>query len=255
MTSALTVLLLTFNEQDNIARTLEALRWAREVLVVDSFSTDDTLAIISRFPNARVVQRQFDSFAEQCNFGLSQMTSGWVLSLDADYVLSPELQEELQRLTPPDNVAGYRARFVYSVGGKPLRATLYPPRAVLYRRDRARYENDGHGHRVKIDGEIRELHGVIYHDDRKPLSRWLDAQRKYAVLEAEHLLSADPHSLSRVDRLRRSTCFAPLLSLGYTLFVKRLVFDGPAGWFYCLQRAYAELLLLLHLLDARLNRR
>jgi glycosyltransferase involved in cell wall biosynthesis len=253
--SSLTVLVLTFNEQENIARTLDALRWAREVLIVDSFSTDETLAIVKRFPNTRVVQRRFDSFADQCNFGLSQITTPWVLSLDADYVLSPELQRELQQLVPPEHIAGYRARFVYCIGDKPLRGTLYPPRVVLYRRDRARYQNEGHGHRVRIEGNTADLRGVIYHDDRKPLSRWLDAQRKYAALEAEYLLRADPQSLSRVDRLRRSTCLAPLLSLVYTLFIKGLILDGPPGWFYCVQRAYAELLLTLHLLDARLHRR
>jgi glycosyltransferase involved in cell wall biosynthesis len=252
---SLTVLVLTFNEQDNIARTLDALRWAREVLIVDSFSTDETLSIASRFPNVRVVQRRFDSFADQCNFGLNQVTTPWVLSLDADYVLSPELQHELQQLVPPEHIAGYRAGFVYCIGEKQLRGTLYPPRIVLYRRDRARYENEGHGHRVRIDGNTADLRSLISHDDRKPLSRWLNAQRKYAALEAEHLLRADPQSLSRVDRLRRSTCLAPLLSLIYTLFIKGLILDGPPGWFYCLQRAYAELLLTLHLLDIRLTRR
>jgi glycosyltransferase involved in cell wall biosynthesis len=249
----ITALVLTHNEAPNLERALEALTWANRILLVDSFSTDETIEIARRLPQVEVVQRAFDSFAGQCNFGLSRITTPWVLSLDADYVLSPELQQELQALAPPEDIAGYSARFRYCVHGRSLRSTLYPPRVVLYRRDAARYENEGHGHRVRINGKVRRLQGFIYHDDRKPLSRWLDSQRKYAELEARHLLASDPKTLSRVDRLRRSTCLAPFLSLGYTLFYKRLILDGRPGWFYCLQRAYAELLLTLHLLDHKLK--
>src|SRR5262245_17862521 len=64
-----TVLLLTYNEAANIGRTLTNLRWARRILVVDSFSTDKTLVILNALPNVRVIQRRFDSFAQQCNFG------------------------------------------------------------------------------------------------------------------------------------------------------------------------------------------
>jgi glycosyltransferase involved in cell wall biosynthesis len=250
-----TVVVLTFNEQENIARTLDALRWVREVLIVDSFSTDETLCIAGRFPNVRVVQRQFDSHTNQWNFGLDHVTTDWVLSLDADYVLQPGFENELAELDLNPDVVAYGASFRYCINGRPLRGTLYPSRLVLFRRSKCRYVQEGHTQDLHADGRTAALRSIIDHDDRKPLSRWLDAQRKYAALEAEHLLRADPQSLSRVDRLRRSTCLAPLLSLAYTLFIKGLILDGPPGWFYSLQRAYAELLLTLHLLDARIHRR
>src|SRR5712692_6794301 len=102
MIDNITPLVLTFNEAPNIARTLEQLRWARDIVVVDSFSDDDTLEMVSQFPQARVIQREFDSFAGQCNFGLreTRIESEWVLSLDADYVLTPEMIEELSSLAP-----------------------------------------------------------------------------------------------------------------------------------------------------------
>ena len=83
----MTALVLTFNEAPNIERTLEAVKWAQRILVVDSGSTDATLDIVARYPQARVVTRPFDTFANQCNFGLSQISSEWVLSLDADFNL------------------------------------------------------------------------------------------------------------------------------------------------------------------------
>ena len=95
MLDQITPLVLTYNEAPNIRRTLEKLRWAREIIVVDSFSTDETLDRLKAFPQVRVVQRKFDTFAGQCNFGLDQIQTPWVLSLDADYVLSEELIEEI----------------------------------------------------------------------------------------------------------------------------------------------------------------
>ena len=96
MLSDITPLILTFNEAPNIRRTLEQLSWAQEIVVVDSFSTDETLAIATTLPRTRVVHREFDSFAGQCNFGLQCARTEWVLSLDADYVLSDEFPEHAE---------------------------------------------------------------------------------------------------------------------------------------------------------------
>jgi glycosyltransferase involved in cell wall biosynthesis len=246
-------LILTFNEAPNIRRTLEKLSWAREILVVDSFSTDETLAIVQCFPQVRVLQRPFDTFAGQCNFGLQHVQSPWVLSLDSDYVLTDELIQEFQALDANEGISGYQAAFTYCVFGQPLRACLYPPRTVLYRRANASYRDDGHGHRVEIQGPVRKLHGRILHDDRKPLDRWLSEQQRYASREADHLLQTPIAQLNRPDRLRRRIIFAPWLVLVYTLFAKRLILDGWPGWYYALQRTYAELLLSLRLADARLR--
>src|SRR5262249_340203 len=163
-----------------IARTLDKLAWARRIVIADSGSTDGTLDILARYPQVALFKRTFDSFAGQCNFGLAQVESEWVLSLDADYELSDALLEELRNLHKTEGVAGYRASFVYRIHGRPLRGTLYPPRIVLYRVKSARYANEGHGHKVTVLGEVRDLEGVIYHDDRKSLSRWFSSQQSYA---------------------------------------------------------------------------
>ena len=123
--------------------------------MLDSFSTDETLSIARSFPQVRVVQQKFETFAGQCNFGLQQLRTPWVLSLDADYVLSDELVRELATLAQTDALAGYAVHFKYCIAGRPLRASLYPPRTVLYRKDRARYREEGHGHRVQIAGPSR----------------------------------------------------------------------------------------------------
>ena len=252
LTDLITPMVITFNEAPNIARTLEKLTWAKRVLVLDSGSTDGTLDIVSRFPNAEVLHRPFDSFAGQCNWGLSQVTSPWVLSMDADYELSDELIEEVKGLTD-DGPAGYLLHFTYRIYGHPLRGSLYPARVSLYRREGARYHDEGHAHKLDRPGRIETLRGTIYHDDRKPLSRWLGSQIRYAKNEADYLLGAPDEKLSRTDKLRRMGWPAPLLILPYTLLWKRCVLDGWAGWHYAVQRFAAESLICLEIVDRRLQ--
>jgi glycosyltransferase involved in cell wall biosynthesis len=250
----ITPLIITFDEAPNIRRALAKLAWARRIVVIDSGSTDDTLAILREFPQVEVIAHPFTDFASQCNVGLTHVASPWVLSLDADYELGDDVVGELRALAPPDDVAGYRARFIYRIHGRPLRGTLYPPRTVLYRRDRASYRNEGHGHRVAIEGAVRDLAGVVYHDDRKPLARWVASQQRYARVEADYLLATPRAALTRPDRLRLLGWPAPIGVFFYTLFAKGCVLDGWAGWAYALQRVLAETLIALELLDRRLRR-
>jgi glycosyltransferase involved in cell wall biosynthesis len=254
MIDAITPLLITLDEAPNIIRTLDKLSWARRIVVVDSGSVDGTLDMLARYPGVDRFDRPFDSFAEQCNFGLAQVRTEWVLSLDADYELSDELVRELADLKQPEMVAGFRASFVYRINGRALRGTLYPPRTVLHRVQGAHYENLGHGHRVVVPGVVRTLRGTIYHDDRKPLSRWLASQQRYAHVEAGYLLNATPHSLSLSDRIRRMAWPAPIIVFLYVLIAKGCLLDGWHGWYYALQRLLAETLIALEIIDQRLRR-
>ena len=255
MRDQITPLIITYNEAPNICRTVAKLLWARKIVVVDSGSTDGTVEMLRSYPQVEVFHHPFVDFAGQCNYGLTQIVSPWVLSLDADYELSDQLVSELATLSPPDRVVGYRARFVYRIYGRPLRGSLYPPRAVLYRKDRAFYRAEGHAHRVVLDGEVSQLNGAIYHDDRKPLARWFTAQQRYARTEAEYLLNARPGALQRSDRIRLMAWLAPFAVLFYALIVKRCALDGWPGWRYALQQTTAEMLVALEILDRRSGRR
>ena len=252
MRDEITVLILTFNEAPNIVRTLRRLSWARSILLLDSFSSDDTIALAQRaHPTVLVAQRRFDSFAQQCNFGLALITTGWVLSLDADYVLTPELVDEISTLDPPEDIAGYSAQFRYCIFGRPLRSTIYPPRTVLYRRKLATYHDEGHGHRVTVSGKVTELSGKIDHDDRKPLSYWLQSQKRYAIIEARHLRTTPAAQLSFQDRLRRKIFLAAPAMFLYLLVGRGFILDGWRGWYYVCQRTFAEMLLSRRLLTER----
>lgn len=250
MIEKITPLILTFNEARNIDRTLKRLKWASTIVVIDSYSTDKTLEILQSYPQVQIFQRKFDSFASQCNYGIAQIKSDWVLSLDADYILSDELIDELKALPKEAQVDSYIVRFKYCVFGQPLRGTLYPPRKVLYRRDKAVYKEDGHAHRVYVDGKIGVLSSYIYHDDRKSLDSWLKAQSKYMVIESKKLLETPASELSFGDRIRRKKILAPFVILIYCLIINRGILDGWAGWYYAFQRTLAEILLSIHLIEA-----
>ena len=251
----ITPLILTFNEQENLERTLRRLSWASDIVVVDSGSTDRTLQISAGFQNVRVLDRPFDNFANQCNYGIKQCNTNWILSLDADYCLSPGLESELRAWKPVDGVDAWFVRFLYCIYGRPIRRSLYPSRAVLFRRDHCRYIADGHAHRLQVLGETSRFINPIYHDDRKPLSRWLSEQSKYAQQEATKLQTVSHDNLGLRDRVRLLILPAAPLVLIYTLFAQGLFLSGWRGWFYSFQRAYAELLLSLILLDGMLRSR
>lgn len=256
MLERITPVILTLNEEPNIGRVLERLTWAGSVVVVDSFSTDGTVDIVSRFAKVRVLQRKFDAHAAQWNYAIGEtgIDTEWILALDADYVLSEGLVEELAVLHPDADVSGYKAFFRYCVFGKPLRGTLYPPVTVLYRRQGARYIQDGHTQRIDLPGNVGQLNSYILHDDRKPLSAWLLAQDRYMRLEAEVIRHSSWSDLGMADRVRRLIVVAPVLTFFYCLFAKGGILDGYAGLFYALQRTVAELILSLKLIQAKVGK-
>jgi glycosyltransferase involved in cell wall biosynthesis len=249
----ITPLILTYNEAPNIERTLKPLLWAKRIVVIDSFSTDETLAILKQFPQVEVFQNKFVSFADQCNFGFQHVDSEWVMSLDADYVLDEMIVNSVLNLNlNPNDIAAYSARFKYAIFGKPVRGSLYPPRKILYVKDKAHYVNDGHGHAVVIDGTVKMLDGFIHHDDRKSFSHWLASQDRYLKQEAEKLLNTPFKQLKFVDKLRYFIVPAPFFVGVYCLILRGGILDGKHGWLYAMQRVLAEILLSIRLCEARI---
>jgi glycosyltransferase involved in cell wall biosynthesis len=251
MLDQITPLILTYNEAPNLGRTLENLSWARDIVVVDSFSDDETLELAASFPQVRIFQRAFDCHRNQWEFGLreTEIKTPWVLALDADYVVTSEAVAELKHLNPVTTTTAYRASFVYCVQGRKLHSGIYPPVTVLYRRDAASYVQDGHTQRVVVDGRVEQLRAPLLHDDRKPLRVWLNSQARYAELEGERIGKRE--ALDFTDRLRLCFVLVPPAVFFYCLIARGGVLDGWRGLYYAFQRALAELMLSLYLIDSR----
>lgn len=253
----ITPVLLTYNEAPNIERTLSALSWAKDIVIVDSFSDDETLAIARRHPNVRIFQRAFDQHALQWNYAIGEtgIKTGWTFALDADYVLSPELIAELRATSPDREIAGFVTPFEYVVFGAPLRGSVYPAKVTLFRTGAGRYEQDGHTQKLALPGRIGTLRAPIRHDDRKSFPRWLASQNRYMQYEAAKLRSTPSRELSVADRVRSSIVLGPVAMFFYCYLYKRNVLDGRAGLYYAFQRTIAELILSAYLLEARLGER
>ena len=240
----LSAVILTKDEEANVGRCLEKLRWVPKVLVLDSGSKDGTERIAKSFPNVEWATRPFDTHATQWNHVCDLAKTEWVLCLDADYILSDEVIHEISHLRPGPEVCSYSARFVYCIEGKPLRGTLYPTKPVLLRWKKCRFEDEGHTQVPRVGAKTVTLSNIIYHDDRKSMERWTANQREYARREVDFLFGPEPkEGWSVTDRLRRLGWLMPILVPIYTLFVKGVVLDGRAGREYVRQRFVAEKLI------------
>jgi len=246
----ITAIVITYNEEDNIRRTLNALSRVDQVIVLDSDSRDQTKQIAQEFPNVTLQIRPFDNLMNQWNYGHTLAKHDWVLSLDADYLVSPALLNEIAALDLAK--AGYEAPFRYCIYGHPLRSAVLPPRIVFYNRQVSRYTQDGHAQKIIVEGNIGKLRNPVFHDDRKNLDRWLGSQLVYSSQELTKLKESEV-SLSFVDRLRKKTILTPFIIFFYCLLWKGGILEGRKGWFYAIQRLYAETILVMRIMDHKIK--
>ena len=131
----LSALILTYNEEANIGRVLSKLTWLEKVVVLDSYSSDATVGLVRQFPNTELHFRKFDSHAAQWNYGLSLVSTEWVLTLDADYVLPVSfITETMHFIDSGSPRVAYFTQFKFLVMGNPLLADNTTPRPVLFKK-------------------------------------------------------------------------------------------------------------------------
>jgi glycosyltransferase involved in cell wall biosynthesis len=252
MLKHITPVLLTYNEAANIGRTLSCLRWANDIVVVDSGSTDETLAVLARFPQVRVFRRSFDTLGNQWNYAMREtaIATPWILRLDADYQVPEALIEELRRLDPNAPVSAYRIAFDYAIFSRRLISSLYPANTVLLRKDRFTVWDKGHTEAWSVEGTVKTLTARITHDDWKSTEQWLNTQGRYMRRELQRLRAERTGLLGWA---RVTPPFMPIFVFLYCLFAKGLILNGRAGIFYALQRLVAEATLSLMVLEEKLR--
>jgi glycosyltransferase involved in cell wall biosynthesis len=256
------VLLLTMNEAANLPRCLDALSWCDDVVVLDSGSTDETLAI-AKARGARILERPFDDFAAQRNYGLE--TAGfrhdWVLHLDADEVLTGPFVSELNRLDAPPGVDAFLVPSKLMLFGRWLRRSgMYPVYQVrLGRRDVLRFKQVGHGQRETLPPERLGVfpEPYLHYSFSAGIKAWLAKHVQYAsdealalVEEREAATPAIGALLSRDKTMRRRALKAlsgrvPLTLRPWLRFVHVYLFcggflDGGPGLTYSLLLASYE---------------
>jgi glycosyltransferase involved in cell wall biosynthesis len=252
MLDHITPVLLTYNEQQNIQRTLSRLAWAKEIIVVDSGSADGTLAALANFPTVRVYHRPFDTHANQWRYATeaTEISTEWILRLDADYLVSDALIAELALLDPNAAVSAYCIAFDYAILSRKLVSSLYPANTILLRKGQFSVRDKGHTEAWDVEGAITTLSGRIVHDDRKSTEQWLIGQVRYMQRELDYIRV---HKSGRTRWLRLKPPLMPIAMFLYCLFGKGLLLNGRAGLFYALQRMVAEAVLSLMVLEQKLR--
>jgi hypothetical protein len=243
---SVTPFILTYNEEPNLGRTLESLRWAPRVVVVDSGSTDASRAIAGRFPNVAWFERRFDDFERQSRFAIEEtgIDTDHVLALDADMAVPAPFVAELNARYLPGEFAGGLVPFEYWVLGRPLLGSILRPQLRLFRRSAVRVQQIGHGHKFTVEGPIHRFKAPILHDDRKSLDRWTSSQLGYSKKEQDRM-SREPPSWK--DSVRRSGLM-PLIAGGITYLRAGGPLGGRAALHYTYERVVFESLMAMRLL-------
>ena len=188
---SLSVVVVTLNEEERIRACLESVAWADEVIVVDAESHDKTAAIARELTD-HVFVRPWPGFAAQKNFGIDQAYGEWILSLDADEVVSPALREEIQaELAAAGGHEGYSVprrnvfweRWVRHGG-------LYPDWQLrLFRRGRCRFVARAVHESVVVDGSVGRLRGHLEHRSYRDVADFLERTDRYTTLAADDWLA------------------------------------------------------------------
>lgn len=238
-----TPVVLTFNEEENIGRTLESLRGFARVVVVDSLSDDCTQEIARTFPNVSWFARPWAGFREQWGFALEQtgISTPFVLALDADMQVTPALEMEIAAAVERPGVDGGTMAFEYRIRGIPLAGSLYPRQLRLLRRTKAKAGERGHAHELVVDGAVVNLSAPLIHDDRKPLEMFARAQLGYSARELSGLLSGEAQRCPA--RIRRAFPFTPIGVWLWAWVRAGGPFRGPAARRYALERLLYEAML------------
>jgi glycosyltransferase involved in cell wall biosynthesis len=228
------VTVITLNEAAHIDACLAAVAWADDVLVVDSGSTDGT-ADLARAKGARVIVRDWPGYAAQKNFAAGEAKYDWILSVDADERVTPELAAEIrQMLATEPEPAGFRIPRVAWHLGRWIRTTdWYPdPQLRLYDRRRARWKPRRVHESVTADGAVGRLRHELQHYTYRDLSHQQATIDRYSTLAAEEMAEAG----------RRASVFDltvhPLAAFLRNYILRRGILDGVPGFMISAMNAY-----------------
>ena len=263
------ILILTLNEEANLAACMESVAWSDDVVILDSYSSDGTLQI-ARAAKARVVQRRFDNWSAHQNWAVREVDFRfpWVLYLDADERCDDQLKGELQ-----DESLHQRGPAAYQVRRKDFfmgrwlrRAQIYPTWLTrVFRPGKIRYQRLVNPVAV-VDGGVGQLRGhLIHYPFSHGIGHWLDRHNRYSQFEAQDLLAEirSPNDLAgllardatrrrkAIKRLAYGTPGRPLLVLFYLLVIRRGLLEGCPGISYACLRSMYQYIIDLKVVELR----
>ena len=254
------IVILTFNEEKNLKYCLESIQWCDDIVILDSYSTDDTLKIAQE-NNLRIYQRKFDNFASQRNFAHDKIKfkHDWVFHLDADEVFTEELKKEIDKKIHKSNYDAYLVPSKIMLMGRWLRYSgMYPTYQVrLGKFEKLSFNQVGHGQKEDIPADrVGVLNSpYIHYNFSSGLYAWFERHNKYSSeeaisalqyrntkhLELNGLFSSNPYQRRNVlKQISYNFPFRPFFRFIY-MYIFRLGFlDGRQGLHYCSLMALYE---------------
>lgn len=233
MMPTLAVLILTYNEEQNIQPCIESVRFADEIVVVDSLSTDHTVSLAQKL-GAKVVSRPMtEGFAGQRNFALSQTQADWVLYLDADERITPNLAQEIREIVQANQLFAFEIMRKNIVFGKPIHYGGHAPdwSRRLYPRNAIQWEGCVH-ESANVTVPIRQCHESMVHYTYTSWEKYLTKSNQYTTLMAEKNFAAGKHA-GVTDLI-----FRPIFGFVKMYIFKRGFLDGKLGLILAILHAF-----------------
>jgi glycosyltransferase involved in cell wall biosynthesis len=238
----ISVFIITKNEADRIAQVINAAKKiANEILVIDSGSSDDTCKIAAG-AGAKVLFNKWQGYGQQKKFGESKCLNKWILNIDADEEISPELAAEIKEIFSQrvaKNVAGFRVKIVnkFRFETQPQKWAYYYNQLRLYNKDLAGFKNSSVHDSVEARStkhEILQLKNIIFHQSFRSYSHWIEKLNSYSQMQAQDsFVKGKNPSLLKVF-------FTPFFTFFKAYFVRRYFIYGFNGIIYSYLFAFSR---------------
>ena len=249
METPITAIIPCYNEEENIRAAIECVLWADEIIVIDSYSTDNTMNIVAEYPELKLIQRKFDNHAAQKNWAIPQAKNLWVFILDADERVNEDLKEEIisSAHNPQNNVAFWIPRTNYFFGKKLKHVWKGDGVIRLFRKDKCSYGVKNVHEEIEANGPVKRMKNALSHHTFKNADHYLEKTRRYAKSSA---LDYDP----KTGQLGiYHFMIKPLFRFFKHYFIEAGFLDGKAGLMISSVMAWGVFLRYFYMWEKRRN--
>lgn len=237
MSKKLSVVIITKNEEENIRYCLESVKWADEIIIVDGYSKDRTIEICEEYTD-KIFQYEQSNFAEAKNYGIEKSSGEWILSIDADEIVTYELQKEILKLISnnENNLVGYFIpRKNYFLGKWIKYCGWYPDFQLrLFKKDKGKFIKREVHERLRIEGNSGFLKSNILHHTYKSIFDYFYRFNRYTYLEANEMIKNGKKFRSY------KVLFYPIALFIYMYFLRRGFMDGMHGFLLSVFSSFYE---------------
>lgn len=246
-----------FNEELNIKKCLNKLKWIKKVYLLDGNSTDRTIKIAKKFKNTKIIKLKKNiNYTQKLNFLLNLNKNKWVFMLDADYVLTNKLIREIKKLNFDDlerkKIFALKIKIYNKIYKTIIKESLYPNKILIFKNLNTYYKKFGHGEKLILNSKIKLLENSLHHENLNDLynfKKWKKNQINYSIIEGFKISNQKFKELRIQDLIRRFPPLNIIFLIFYLIIIKKIFFYKKAGFYYLFQRLFFETLLSISIIQ------